>query len=285
MTTFISRAALVTLLVATVGCARTTQVLTGVTDSAVLRVQNSQELAKVRQESNSQLAAERLEAKQIAAERQRQELQIALQRQKMEMQFCQANQEAQRQALQNQLREDVHSKVAFDVIQGLDVGELEVDMDELEQLLQQREQNQAQIQAQAQAARKGCGCDERHCGCRPGLKRRDCGACQKTSCGCPEKDCGGPAALAQAMQNAHRPLRPQEIPLKLPVRLSFGMQQPNVEAAQIRPRPYAPQSSPQNSPQQKNSVQKNASSRRSTSEDARLSRLPSLPQPPRPVFE
>jgi hypothetical protein len=57
-----------------------------------------------------------------------------------------------------------------------------------------------------------------------------------------EQKCGGPEALVQVEQlPLRKPLRPAEIPLKLPVYLRFGMEQPEMEAARIRRQPIISQ--------------------------------------------
>lgn len=223
-------------------------------DVAMLRLDKQHDLAEIRHDTRQQLAKERLEAEQIAAERELQQLRADLERQKYEMQFCQANIAAQQQQLQSQIRDNLQSKIAFNVEQGLEIGELEVDVEQLQQLLKQREQPQTQPQVAAQ--KSVCGFEEHFCGCAPGLRRKHCSRCVHQKCDCPpEKDCGGPAALQQALTSPQRGLRPQEIPMKLPVRLTFGMENPQIEEARIQRRP-APVQPQQEQPQQKGPVQK-----------------------------
>jgi hypothetical protein len=70
--------------------------------------------------------------------------------------------------------------------------------------------------------------------------RRHCPRCRHKPCEA-ERDCGGPEALALIEQQPlKQPLRPAEIPMKLPVRLNFGFQQPEVERARIRRVPDLP---------------------------------------------
>jgi hypothetical protein len=222
---------------------------------AAFRMGSHHDLADIRRDTREQLAEERLEAKQIAAERELQQLQVDLERQKLEMQFCQANIAAQQQQLASQIRDNLQSKVAFNVEQGLEVGELEVDVEQLQQLLKQRKKDAAAPTLSQNASQKStCGFEERLCGCEPGLRRKHCLRCAHQKCGCPpENDCGGPAALQQAQTSPQRSLRPQEIPMKLPVRLTFGMQNPRIEEARIlrRPPPYTQPQLQQKGPQQK----------------------------------
>ena len=86
-----------------------------------------------------------------------------------------------------------------------------------------------------------CPCCDQPCGCEPGLRRRHCPRCRHKECEAEEK-CGGPEALRKlAQEPLKRPLRPAEIPLKLPVRLTFGMHGPEMEAAKIRRTPNIPE--------------------------------------------
>ncbi len=224
------------------GCAGISQRLSNVYDAAMIKSRENRELARLRQDTRDELFEERQEAMKIAAERDLQQARIDLERDRLEMQFCQANQEAQRQQLQRQIQDKIHSKVAFNVQHGLDVGELEVDMEELKQLIEQREQQQQQAPQQQQ---QGCGCEKRECGCAPGLQKGHCQRCRHRRCSECGKGCGGPAALLQAQTSPQRqPLRPAEIPLKLPVKLTFGMQNPQVEETQIRRQPVQQQQKP-----------------------------------------
>jgi hypothetical protein len=213
-----------------------------------VRQQEWRDLARIREDTREELAKQREVARKEAAERDVQEALIASKRQQLEAQFCQANQEALERRVKSNIRETVESKVAFNVVQGLEVGELEVDMEALKKLIEEREQPppEALERPREALAKKPCECCDRPCGCKLGLLRRLCPHCRnkpceaKQSCGgsealTKEEKCGGPEALTRAEQEPlRRPLRPTEIPLKLPVRLSFGMEQPAMEAARIR---------------------------------------------------
>ncbi len=233
--------------------------LNNIYEGTRLRVDKYQDLAEIRQDTRQQLALERREALQMAAEQELRQLQVDLERQKLEMQFCQANIAQQQQQLQGQIRDILQSKIAFTVEQGLEVGELEVDVDALQDLLAQRQKQheQAQTQQQNAAQKSTCEYGERFCGCAPGLRRKHCGRCVHQKCDCPpEKDCGGPAAYQQAQTSPQKSLRPQEIPMKLPVRLTFGMQNPRIESAQILRRPSYSSQQQQQQQQQKSPLQK-----------------------------
>ncbi len=205
-------------------------------NSAILtHTQEYQELSRIRKDTDRQLAEERAKERRLAAERDIELARIAAERARTEIELCQANQEAQRERLRSNIREVVESKVAFDVRQGLTVGELEVDVDKLKELMAQREQQPQRIAPQPQ--REPCQCCDRPCGCEEGLRRRHCPRCRNKPCEA-EKKCGGPETLAQLEQQPQRaPLRPAEIPMKLPVYLSFGFQNPAIEGARIRHQP------------------------------------------------
>ncbi len=221
------------------GCAAAGRHVAELYSVALIRAQESRDLSRVRQDTRDEMAQQREEARRIAAERDIEQARMAAQRAQLEMEFCRANQEAQQQQLQRNIRESVESRVAFNVVQGLEVGELEVDVEELKGLLEQREKQPPQPQQEAQ--KEPCECCDRPCGCKPGLIRRHCPHCRIKPCEA-ELNCGGPAALAQLEQQPQRqPLRPAEIPLKLPVRLTFGMQNPSLEQARIRREPLISQ--------------------------------------------
>jgi len=161
-------------------------------------------------------------------------------RQQLEHDFCLARREAVRDQVKSQIRDKIQSKVAFNVTHALEVGELEVDVEQLQEMLKEREKQPLQEPDRAPfqddgPVQKGCSCMERECGCRPGLLKRHCPRCCVAQC---EPGCGGPQAFRQAMrQPLRQPLRPAEIPLKLPVKLAFGMQNPELEETKIRKEP------------------------------------------------
>jgi hypothetical protein len=222
------------------GCAGVNQHLTNWYYGLSLRVQEKHELADIRQETREALAEQQQEALRMQATRDVELARMDAERRRLEMEFCRANQEALQREVKRNIRETVESKVAFNVEQGLEVGELEVDVQELQALLKQREQEQVQRPPQ-EAVRRPCSCCDQPCGCEPGLLRRLCPRCRHKPCEA-ERDCGGPEALRRLEQQPlKRPLRPAEIPMKLPVRLNFGFQQPEMEAARIRRVPDVPQ--------------------------------------------
>ncbi len=213
-------------------------------ETALMHMQKRNDLAGIRQDTREELAEQRKEAAQLAAERDLQAAKIDAEQKQMEMEFCKMNREAQRQALKRQVQDTLQSKVAFNVTQGIEVGELEVDVDALQELLKQREQQRQDDGPPRVPQRSDCGCDFKECGCAAGRQKRFCFDCRHKSCSSCQKggkpdedDCGGPAAMRQAMHAPRKPLRPAEIPMKLPVKLSFGMENPEVEEARIRRQP------------------------------------------------
>ncbi len=213
-------------------------------DAVQIRRHEWRELSRIREDTREELAKQREEARRVAAERDIQEALVAARRQQLEAELCQARQEALERHVTGQFQESLESKVAFNVVHGLEVGELEVDMEELKRLIEEREQQppEALEKPPEPLKKKPCECCDRPCGCKVGLVRRLCPHCRLKPCEAHqpcnvtrEEDCGGPEALTRAEQEPlRRPLRPTEIPLKLPVRLSFGMEQPYMEAARIR---------------------------------------------------
>jgi hypothetical protein len=202
--------------------------------------QEKHELADIRQDTRVALAEQEQEALRLEAQREVEAARLDAERRRLEMDFCRANQEALQRQVKSNVRETVESKVAFNVEQGLEVGELQVDVEALQALLKQREQ-EAQQRPPQEAVKRPCPCCDAPCGCEPGMIRRFCPHCRNKPCEA-EKDCGGPEALKRLEQQpVKRPLKPAEIPMKLPVRLNFGFQQPEMEAARIRRVPELPQ--------------------------------------------
>jgi len=237
MTTRIFRSSLVfaaiVVLLTSSGCVGVVQRVEGWCYGLSVRSQQKHELADIRQDTRLALAEQEREALRLAAEREVQAARLDAQRRQWEMEFCQANQEALQRRIQSNLRETVESKVAFNVEQGLEVGELEVDVEQLQALLKRREQQPPTPELPLRK-RPPCACCDMPCGCEPGLIRRHCPRCRHKPCEA-EISCGGPEALARVEElPLRRPLRPAEIPMKLPVRLSFGFQQPAMEQALIR---------------------------------------------------
>ena len=213
--------------------------LTGLYNATLIRAQEHHDLARIRQDTREELAVQREEARRLAAERDVQAARIAAERERLEMEFCRANQEALQMRVKSNIREELESKVAFNVVHGLEVGELEVDTEKLQELLKERER--LPVQAPPLPVKRPCSCCDVPCGCEPGLLRRHCPRCCRKPCQAEQK-CGGPEALTQVEQlPLRKPLRPAEIPLKLPVYLSFGMEQPAMEAARVRRQPLIEQ--------------------------------------------
>lgn len=209
-----------------VGCSRMWSAL-------FIRVEERHELAEIRHDTRRELADQREEARRQAAEDEVEQARMNAQRAQWESEFCRCNQEQAQERLRANIKETVESKLAFNVEHGLEVGELEVDVERLKEMLQQREQPPPQLPVK----RPCCPCCDTPCRCGSGFLRRHCPHCRHKHCEA-EKDCGGPEALARLEQQPlKQPLRPAEIPLKLPVYLTFGVQQPQMERARIRRQP------------------------------------------------
>jgi hypothetical protein len=216
------------------GCAAISQHFAGMYNAVVTRCQVNQDLAEIRRDTREALVQEEVKSRKLAAERDVEAARMAAERQRLEMQFCQANQEALQKKVKNNIREQLEHKVSFNVEQGLELGELEVDVEELQSLIKKREQEAAKKPPGPEPQKRSCQCCDQPCGCEQGVIRRFCPRCRHKPCEA-EKTCGGPEALTRLEQEPmKRPLRPAEIPLRIPVRLTFGMQGPEMEAARIR---------------------------------------------------
>jgi hypothetical protein len=215
------------------GCAGVGQRIESWCYGLSIRSQQHHELADVRQDTRVALAEQEREALRMQSEREIEQARLDAERQQLEMEFCRANQEALQRNLKRNVRETIESKVAFNVEQGLEVGELEVDVQELQALLKRREEQPPPPELPLRR-KQPCPCCDAPCGCEPGMIRRNCPHCQNKPCEA-ERDCGGPEALRRLEElPLKRPLRPAEIPMKLPVRLNFGVQQPELEESRIR---------------------------------------------------
>ena len=223
------------------GCAAISQHMAGISNAFLIHANQRHDLAAIRRDTREALAEQEGEALRIAAERDVTEARLAAERQRLEIEFCQANQERLQQRIKENIRQTVESRVAFNLEHGMEVGELEVDVEELKQLIEQREQEIPTQPLQEQPVKQPCACCDRPCGCEPGLTRRHCPRCRHKPCEA-EKKCGGEEMLTQLQQQpVKRPLRPAEIPMKLPVRLTFGFQQPELETSRIRRIPNIPE--------------------------------------------
>jgi hypothetical protein len=212
------------------GCLAVNQHITGVLDTLSIHAKQHRDLAAVRSDTREKLAEERESLRRAEAQKQVEQARIDSEQKRLEMELCIANQQQQQEQLRSNIRQSLESRIAFNAQHGLEVGELEVDIEALKSLIEKREQ---QRQRQTLPPSPPCSCCDKPCGCRPGLLRRLCPRCSRKPCQA-EIDCGGPAALAQLKQEPLRePLRPAEIPLKLPVKLTFGVQQPQVDQPRV----------------------------------------------------
>jgi hypothetical protein len=218
------------------GCAH----LSNWCNTLLIKAQEKNELAHIRHDTRAVLALERQEALRIQAERDIEEARLVAEQQRLEREFCLARQEALQRQVKRGVREVIESKVALNVEHGLEVGELEVDVAALQQLLKEREQQPLQAPPPAPLQKHPCPCCDQPCGCQAALPRRHCPHCRHKPCEA-ELKCGGPEAFAQLKEfPARQPLRAAEIPLKLPVRLTLGLEQPTMEAARVRRVPLLP---------------------------------------------
>jgi hypothetical protein len=108
------------------GCSALSQHLNGMLDVLSIRARQHRELSSIRQDTRAKLAAQQQEVLKTESQREVEEARIDAQRRQLEAEFCLANQEQQQRQVKDKLRQTVESKVAFNVEQGLEVGELEV---------------------------------------------------------------------------------------------------------------------------------------------------------------
>jgi len=222
-------------------------ICTGCAHTAAL-FERAADRARFRQERVEEAQAERERNLAIKAEKRRMELES-------QHSQCDQNMEDARRQTADSLR----SKVSLDLDQSLRLGQLQVDVTKLKELLAQREKENeeanklhAEIEKQFKARQKDAALAEAK-RIIDGLDRKTenaTAACGHPSCcsaGCQNphcwrhhmKSCEGPSqlnALAQRMPDlpAQRALQPTEIPLMIPVFLDIGFDNPRIEEARVR---------------------------------------------------
>jgi hypothetical protein len=165
-------ATLLTTVASGTGCVGAGQRVSNWYYGLTLKAQEKHELADIRQDTRVALAEQEREALRVEAERDVEAARLDTERRQLEAQFCQANQEALQRQVKRNLRETVESKVAFNVEQGLEVGELEVDVEALQKLIQEREQEAQKKPPEQEAQKKRpCSCCDQPCNCVSGWIR------------------------------------------------------------------------------------------------------------------
>ncbi|MFN0051503.1 MAG: hypothetical protein ACKV0T_04885 [Planctomycetales bacterium] len=213
------------------------------------------------------LLAEQLEAlkEDLEAERQaiaaERELEIARERAECEKRTCVAR---------NQYDESVRTKLGLDLDQRVKVGQMQVNLPELQRLMAEREQDYAermrafneaknqQKQAETEAYKSSlmgpcCQCSEPSCAA-PGPNCEAPGhICSCQRCGLPMQqnqnaaDCAGTRPFREGPQKpVQEPLLATQLPMMLPVRLEVGVTNSYVNDSRVRRQPYmAPASAAQ----------------------------------------
>lgn len=222
------------------GCTAVTQHVTNWCDSLYVYSQKKHELADVRHDTRRALSQQEQEALRKESERSVEQARLDAERRILENELCIANQEALQRRAKNQIKNVMESKLAFNFEQEFEVGELQVDIEALKKLIEEREKEQPPTTSEDLRTKKPCSCCDQPCNCGSGLLRRLCPKCRHKSCEA-EKTCGGPEALRKLEQEPlKRPLRPTEIPLILPVKMQVGIQRPEMEGMRIRRQPNGP---------------------------------------------
>src|SRR5687767_9875985 len=85
-----------------------------------IHVEESHDLHEIRRDTREELAEQREEARREAAENEVEQARYAAERVRWEEEFCRCNQEAAQERLRSNIREEVESKIAFNVRQGLE---------------------------------------------------------------------------------------------------------------------------------------------------------------------
>lgn len=200
------------------------------------RINAHHDRREIRQDTREALLRQEIEALRSQAELDRRRSELHGEEMRIKNEICIANQEAVQRDVKRQIKESVHSKVALNVVQGLEFGEIEVDVEALKTMLKKREEEkEREPLTRNRPPTKSCCCQQQPCGCAHGLLKCHCSLCCRKpceKCRC-EQTCGDEAFQRLAEEPLQRPLRPAEIPLKLPVKLSFGVDQPDVEVTRV----------------------------------------------------
>lgn len=180
-----------------------------------------------------------------------------------ELELARMQTDAEKRAclLRSQYDESVRTKLGMDFDQRIQVGQLQVNMDEMRRLMEERErdyreqmrryedelarQQATQTRAQNQPG-PSCMCAVPVCGVpEPGCDApHSPHCCQK--CGMPihmrpqlAADCAGVRPFSEAPQKPLRqPITAMEIPLMLPVKLELGVTNSYLTESQVRRLPY-----------------------------------------------
>jgi hypothetical protein len=169
-----------------------------------------------------------LEAERKAIRRER-ELDLAALRAENEKRDCKNK---------SQFEESVRTKIGLDVDHQLSLGQLQVNVEELKKLLEQREKEAEALKQMPQLPLvqpyccPSCGAPGPRCGCpnqppEQALNQADCAGTYPF----------GQQPLMQPLKQ--KPILPTEIPLMLPVRMKMAIQGPRLEESKVRltPRP------------------------------------------------
>ncbi|WLD13491.1 hypothetical protein [Planctellipticum variicoloris] len=175
-----------------------------------------------------------------------------------ELACLQADAEKQNCQLRSQYEESVRTQLGLDLDQRITIGQLQVNPEELQQLLEERERDHAdrmrvykqlkEQQArsqfeqwkQAQLAGPCCTCSRPSCDApEPGCDTPHvAGCCQR--CGLPQQplysnDCAGTRPFREApTRPVQEPLTAAQIPLMLPVTIEVGMTNSRIAQSNVR---------------------------------------------------
>jgi len=201
-----------------------------------------------------ELLKEELEAERRAIQAER-DLELACDRADCEKRACQAR---------SQVDESVRTKVGLDLDQRVQVGQLQVNMPELERLMAERERDYAERmrtfnQLKAQERQRAteawkreqmgpcCTCAEPSCEAPgPNCDAPRGGACCCQNCGLPiaeqqyAADCAGTRPFREGPKKpVQQPVLATEVPMMLPVKMEMGVTNSYLNQAQVRRVPYA----------------------------------------------
>ena len=224
----ISTACLLLAVIHTVGC-----VNPGFPRLVGLRLDERRDLAEIRREEREDLVAQRVQSEEVASQRRLEQARIDADRRELESALCEARQENLRDLVDQQLRDEIRSKLSLDLRQNIEFQGFNVDIKNLEKNLKDY-QEALKRPTYSEFSRQTCGCPDKQCGCQPGLLRKHCRQCRKKPCGCPpEETCGGPETLRRLENEPLREVPQLDIPLEAKLSLRVGAGPTRIEDSNV----------------------------------------------------
>ncbi|MEI8378574.1 MAG: hypothetical protein WCJ09_00505 [Planctomycetota bacterium] len=156
--------------------------------------------------------------------------------------------ELEKEEVRSQFRERLRSNLALNLDQHVDVGQLQVNTEELKKLIEERDKEHkeaAQIYERLENTRRAQMRENALTEAQKALDSNDVAKAQMImrNCACgsfvANSDCSQPIADKLTQREAMKepvkqPILPTEIPLMLPIKISVGMDNPSIQNARVQ---------------------------------------------------